>query len=308
MITTPIDDRCRPDLAPAPTRCGSKRDGLSRDEESALAARIAAGDRGARNRLVQANIGLVVTIARRYLGGGLDLDDLVGEGNLGLIRAAEEFDPRFGARFSTYAVCWIRQAIGHALMHTASTIRLPERMVGLLMKWRRADWTLRRELGRAPSFDEIASHLGLSEAKRPLVARALQAGRLRPGSFQDDGAGGLSARIADGHGPAEEGIEAEEDRAATRRLMGRLTDREQDILTLHFGLGGESLTLEEIGRRLGITRERVRQIEGQALRKLGQGRRDPARDPRRGGSHERQESPIGGGNAKWRRNELSVPA
>ncbi len=170
MITTPIYDRCRSD--PTPTRCGSKRDGLSRDEESALAARIAAGDRGARNRLVQANLGLVVTIARRYVDGGLDLDDLVGEGNLGLIRAAEEFDPRFGARFSTYAVCWIRQAICRALMHTASTIRLPERMVGLLMKWRRADWTLGRELGKAPSFDEIASHLGLSEAKRSLVARA----------------------------------------------------------------------------------------------------------------------------------------
>jgi RNA polymerase primary sigma factor len=281
MITSPAYDRCRSEPAAATVRRGAGRNGLTRDEEYALAARIAAGDRTARNRLVQANLGLVVAIARRFLGRGLDFDDLVGEGNLGLIRAAEEFDPRFGARFSTYAVCWIKQAMRHALMHTASTIRLPERMVGLLMKWRRAEWALGRELGRAPKFDEVASYLGLSEAKKSLVVRAIEAGRLRPGSRDDDRpGGGLSGWVTDRHGPAGEWVEAEEERAVAWRLIGRLNDRERVILTLRFGLEGESLTLEEIGRRLGITRERVRQVENHALRKLGEGRLDPVGDSR----------------------------
>ncbi len=280
MIATLNCDLRRSDPGPATGRCGTKPDWLTRDEEYALAARIATGDRGARNRLVQANLGLVVAIARRFLDRGLDLDDLVGEGNLGLIRAAEEFDPRFGVRFSTYAVCWIKQAIRHALMHTAATIRVPERMVSLLMKCRRAEWALGRDLGRAPTFDEVASYLGLSDAKKSLLARAIEAGRLRPGSCGDDRTGGLSRRVTDRHGPADEGVEAEEELAIAWRLMGELKDRERAIVTLRFGLEGESLTLEEIGRRLGVTRERVRQLESQALRQLGVGRRDPAPDSR----------------------------
>jgi RNA polymerase primary sigma factor len=236
-----------------------------------LAARIAAGDCGARNRLVQANLGLVVSIARRFVGRGLDLDDLVGEGNLGLIHAAEQFDPRFGTRFSTYAACWIRQAICHALMHTASMIHLPERMVSLLMKWRRAEWALGRELGRAPSFDEIASSMGLSVEKQLRVAQALEASRLRTGSRDEPAGAALSERVADREGPTEERFEAEEDRDVAWRLMGRLKDRERAIVTLRFGLAGEALTLEEIGHRLGVTRERVRQIETNALRKLSEG-------------------------------------
>ena len=142
------------------------RAGLSTQEEHELAARIANGDREARNRLVQANLGLVGTIAREFLGRGLAFEDLVAEGNLGLIRAAEEFDPRFGTRFSTYAAYWIRQAIRHALINTTSTIRLPAHMVGLLTKWRRAERALSREAGRAASFDEIASSLQLSESQK----------------------------------------------------------------------------------------------------------------------------------------------
>ncbi len=242
-----------------------------------------------------ANLGLVALIARRFLGRGMDLDDLVGEGNLGLIRAAEEFDPRFGTRFSTYAVCWIRQAIRHALMNTASTIRLPERMVSLLMKWRRAEWVLRRELGRPPNFDDIASHLGLGEAKRSLVARALEAGRLRPGSLPDDQTGGgLAGGVADRHGPADNGVEVQDERAAAWRLMRRLTDRERTVVTLRFGLEGEPLTLEEIGRRLGVTRERIRQLESHALRKLGAGCIDAGRESRRPGDDGRRAVPIGG--------------
>jgi RNA polymerase primary sigma factor len=290
LVITPTHDRRRCDR----TRPLPNRDRLSRDEEYELAARIAAGDRGARNRLVQANLGLVVTIARRFLGRGLDLDDLIGEGNIGLIRAAEAFDPRFGTRFSTYAMYWIRHAIRRALMHTASTIRLPERMVGLLMKWRRAEWALGRELGRRPGFDEVASYLGLSEATRSLLARALEAGRLRTGSRDDETGADPCGTVADRHGSAEGPFEAEEDRAVVRRLMGRLQARERDIVTLRFGLEGESLTLEEIGRRLGVTAERVRQIENHALRKLGEGRSDPARGPRSAAGNRRSACSIAG--------------
>ncbi len=121
--------------------------------------------------MIQANLRLVVKIAQDYVGRGIALDDLIGEGNLGLIRAAEEFDPRFGVRFSTYASYWIKQAIRHALINTTAAIRLPAHMVGLLTKWRRAEQALCRQAGRAPSFDEIASFLGLSEAQKVLVAR-----------------------------------------------------------------------------------------------------------------------------------------
>ncbi len=129
--------------------------------------------------MIQANLRLVVKIAQDYVGRGIALDDLIGEGNLGLIRAAEEFDPRFGVRFSTYASYWIKQAIRHALINTTAAIRLPAHMVGLLTKWRRAEQALCRQAGRAPSFDEIASFLGLSEAQKVLVARAQQARQLR---------------------------------------------------------------------------------------------------------------------------------
>src|SRR5262249_1622448 len=135
---------------------------LTAAEECALAEAIAHGDTASRSRMIQANLRLVVKIARDYVGRGIVLDDLIGEGNLGLIRAAEEFDPRCGTRFSTYASYWIKQAIRHALINTTSTIRLPAHMVGLLTKWRRAERTLCRDEGRAPTFDEVASYLRLS--------------------------------------------------------------------------------------------------------------------------------------------------
>jgi RNA polymerase primary sigma factor len=263
----------RPDLEPAPPSVGraSTGPGLSRREESVLAARVAAGDREARDRLVEANLGLVVTIARRYLGRRLELDDLIGEGNLGLIQAAEGFDPRLGTRFSTFAAICIRRAIGRALTHTSSMIRLPGKIVGLLMEWRRAERALGCELGRAPSFDEIARSLGLNGVRKTLVSRALNAGRLRLESSFDSGLrDGLCGAVADRRGGAGEGVDAEDERAVASRLIAQLDGRERTILMLRFGLEGEGLTLEEIGRRLGVTRERVRQIEGRALSKLRQ--------------------------------------
>ncbi len=145
---------------------------LSAAEEQALAEAIARGDRDARTRMIQANLRLVVKIARDYVGRGLVLDDLIGEGNLGLIRAAEEFNPRFGTRFSTYASYWIKQAIRHALINTTPTIRLPAHMVGLLTKWRRAERALTREFGHAPSSEQIAVSLGLTDSQRGLVEKA----------------------------------------------------------------------------------------------------------------------------------------
>jgi RNA polymerase primary sigma factor len=285
MVATPVYHRRGPDPASAPPRRGAGRIRLSCEEEYALAAHAAAGDRGARDRLVQANLGLVVTIARRFLGRGLDLDDLIGEGNLGLIRAAQRFDPGFGTRFSTYACCWISQAIREALIHTASAIRVPEQMVGLLKKWRRAEWVLGRDLGREPSFDEVASYLGLREERRTHVARALEAGRLRPGGRSDDGAvAGLLAEVADGR-PVDERLDAEEERAVAWRLIERLKSRERAVLMLRFGLEGEPLTLEQIGRRLGVTRERVRQLEAQALRTLARCQTERTPEPRHIRSH-----------------------
>ena len=152
---------------------------LTAAEECTLAEAIARGDKDARSRMIQANLRLVVKIARDYVGRGMILEDLIGEGNLGLIRAAEEFQPRFGTRFSTYAAYWIKQSIRHALINTTSTIRLPAHMVGLLTKWRRSERALCRELGRTPSFNEVASHLGLSETQKFLVAKALQARQLK---------------------------------------------------------------------------------------------------------------------------------
>jgi RNA polymerase primary sigma factor len=196
------------------------------------------------------------------------MDDLVGEGHLGLLRAAQEFDPRFGTRFSTYAAYWIRQALRQALMDTAPTIRLPAHMVQLLTRWRRAERALRRDLRRAPSFEEVASSLGLSEVQKCLVARAMNARRTRRAGTYDAGAGDrIIAGMSDGH-RVEEPVEAEDERDAVRRRLGRLDDRERMILALRYGLGGEAVTLKEVGQRLGITREWARRIQLRALDKL----------------------------------------
>ena len=152
---------------------------LSAAEERELAEAIARGDRDARSKMIEANLRLVVKIARDYLGRGMLIDDLIGEGNLGLIRAAEDFDPRFGTRFSTYASYWIKQSIRHALINTSTTIRLPAHMFGLLTKWRRAERMLYRQHGCAPSFDEVAAYLGLTDNQKSMVAKARCASRLK---------------------------------------------------------------------------------------------------------------------------------
>jgi RNA polymerase primary sigma factor len=293
MNATTGSDRRRFDSLPATAPCSSERPRLSSDEEIELAARVARGDHQARNHMVQANLGLVHAIAKEFRGRGLEADDLIGEGNLGLIRAAEEFDPGFGTRFSTYAAYWIKEAIHHALMNTTATIRLPAWMVGLLTRWRRAERALGRELGRTPGFDELATSLGLSDRQRTMVARALDAVRLRlEGSYADGAGERILARAADRH-PVDEQAEAEEDRALLRSRMGRLDERERLIVSSRYGLEGDPpLTFKQIGRRLGITRKWVRKLEIRALCKLGDGPAVDAAVARRGRSVRRRVVPI----------------
>jgi RNA polymerase primary sigma factor len=273
---------------------------LSAGEERELAEAIAKGDRDARARMIQANLRLVVKIARDYVGRGMVLDDLIGEGNLGLIRAAEEFDPRFGTRFSTYASYWIKQAIRHALINTSATIRLPAHMVNLLTKWRRSERALTRERGCAPTADQVARDLGLTDAQRVLVDKARRATQLRHEGGTGEGGAGWSADEASESAYAPDAtLEADDERKSLLRRMQRLDERERSILTLRFGLEGEiPLTLKEVGQRLGVTREWVRKIEIRAVRKLddSESSRDatPARGRDTGSARaaKRHESPM----------------
>jgi RNA polymerase primary sigma factor len=266
---------------------------LTAAEECALAVAIAQGDKDARTRMIQANLRLVVKIARDYMGRGMVLDDLIGEGNLGLIRATEEFEPRFGTRFSTYASYWIKQSIRHALINTTSTIRLPAHMVCLLTKWGRAERALCRDMDHAPSFNEVASTLGLTETQKSLVAKARQARQLKlEGSIALE-TGRRSALGTSGQcAPPDASLEADDEWRILLHRMERLDTRERTILTLRFGLEGElPVTLKEIGGRLGLTREWVRKIELRAVRMLddkhdesraaGRFRSDPDRIARR---------------------------
>lgn len=258
---------------------------LSADDERRLAAAIADGDESARQSMIRANLRLVVRIARDYMGRGLSLEDLVGEGNLGLIRATREFDPSFNVRFSTYASYWIKQAIRHALLNTTTTIRLPAHMVGLLTKWKRAEKALRRDLGFDPSPERVADALGLSAAQRDMVNHAFRARRLRldsERSREQDDAGWGTEEAIDLRDAPEVSVEAAEAREDVRRRLGRLDDRERAVVSLRFGLDGQPpLTLKEIGRRLGVTREWVRKIEARAVRKLDDPCEAPAMAARR---------------------------
>ncbi len=273
---------------------------LSAAEERDLAEAIARGDREARSRMIEANLRLVVKIARDYLGRGMLIDDLIGEGNLGLIRAAEEFDPGFGTRFSTYASYWIKQAIRHALINTSTTIRLPAHMFGLLTKWRRAERQLCRERGGAPSFDEVAAHLGLTENQKGLVAKARCASQLKlENSLGDEGASWSPDESMASAPAPETALESGEDRAEVLRRLDRLDERERLVISLRFGLlDGSPLTLKEIGRRIGVTREWVRKIELRAVSKLT-ATAAPASSPSSPGSRQSRSRP---------RRSVPVPA
>jgi len=243
---------------------------LSADEEKELAVRIGGGDNEARDRMVRANLRLVVNIARGYSGKGLALQDLIEEGNLGLLRAVEGFDPNMNTRFSTYASYWIKQSIKRALVNTAKTIRIPAYMVELLAKWRRATNQLQDELARAPTNEEVARFLGLPKKKLNIIKKAIRVYNSVPQSDQGEAGWSIDEMLMDGRTktPDTEMVETD-DLKRVMELLGRMDPREAKVLRMRFGLDDEEpRTLKEIGECLGLTRERVRQIESEALAKL----------------------------------------
>jgi RNA polymerase primary sigma factor len=246
---------------------------LSADEERDLADRARAGDRAAGDRLVQAHLRLVVAVARRYVGRGLSLADLVEEGNVGLLKAVPRFDPTYGVRFGVYATFWIKQAIRRALLTTTRTIHVPVNTTVLLNRFGKAANLLQRELGRTPRPDEVARRLCLSEKKLDLLRQAI---RVRDSAVWTDRDGQDGARLEDtladhrSEGPEQELLRTE----ALNRLrsqLSRLEEREATVLRLRYGLAdGGPKTLQEVGDHLGITREGVRKIESKALGKLSE--------------------------------------